>query len=61
MAHFASLVGFPDVKHRENRRVLGVIPAAAIVVSSMIGTGIFTTTGLMVSMGAQGGDILLAG
>lgn len=26
----------------------------------MIGTGIFTTTGLMVQMGARGGDILLA-
>ena len=47
------------MKDTENRRVLGVIPASAIVVSSMIGTGIFATTGLMVSMGAQGGDILL--
>ena len=59
MARLASLVGFPDVKDTENRRVLGVIPASAIVVSSMIGTGIFATTGLMVSMGAEGGDILL--
>jgi APA family basic amino acid/polyamine antiporter len=42
-----------------DRRILGLVPATAIVISSMIGTGIFTTTGLMVSMGAQGGDILL--
>ncbi len=47
------------MRDSESRRVLGVIPASAIVVSSMIGTGIFTTTGLMVSMGAEGGDILL--
>ncbi len=47
------------MRDTENRRVLGAIPASAIVVSSMIGTGIFTTTGLMVSMGAEGGDILL--
>ena len=47
------------MKTMENRRVLGVIPASAIVISSMIGTGIFTTTGLMVAMGAKGGDILL--
>jgi APA family basic amino acid/polyamine antiporter len=43
-----------------SRRLLTLIPAAAIVISSMIGTGIFTTTGLMVAMGAGGGDILLA-
>jgi APA family basic amino acid/polyamine antiporter len=44
----------------EKRRVIALIPAAAIVVSNMIGTGIFTTTGLMVAQGASGGDILLA-
>jgi APA family basic amino acid/polyamine antiporter len=44
----------------DKRRVIGFAAASAIVVSSMIGTGIFTTTGLMVSMGATGGDILLA-
>jgi basic amino acid/polyamine antiporter, APA family len=43
-----------------SRRVVTLIPASAIVVSSMVGTGIFTTTGLMVAMGAGGGDILLA-
>lgn len=43
-----------------NRRVLTLIPASSIVVSSMIGTGIFTTTGLMVAMGGSGGDILFA-
>lgn len=43
----------------EKRRTLGLIPASAIVVSSMIGTGMFTTTGIMVEMGAGGGDILL--
>ena len=42
------------------RRLLTLIPASSIVISSMIGTGIFTTTGLMVAMGAGGGDILLA-
>ncbi len=42
------------------RRVIPFTSAVAIVVSSMIGTGIFTTTGLMVSMGATGGDILIA-
>jgi APA family basic amino acid/polyamine antiporter len=41
------------------RRLLTLVPASAIVISSMIGTGIFTTTGLMVAMGAGGGDILL--
>lgn len=30
------------------------------VVANMIGTGVFTTTGLMAGMGAAGGDILLA-
>lgn len=43
-----------------NRRVVGKYAGAAIVISNMIGTGIFTTTGLMAEMGAAGGDILLA-
>jgi len=43
-----------------NRRVVGKYAATAIVISNMIGTGIFTTTGLMAGMGARGGDILLA-
>lgn len=43
-----------------NRRIVGTYAGTAIVVSSMIGTGIFTTTGLMAGMGARGGDILLA-
>lgn len=43
-----------------NRRVVGTHTGTAIVVSNMIGTGIFTTTGLMAGMGARGGDILLA-
>lgn len=42
------------------RRVLSLIPASSIVVASMVGTGIFTTTGLMIQMGAGGGDVLLA-
>src|SRR2546425_442510 len=36
------------------RRVLTLIPASSIVISSMIGTGIFTTTGLMAAMGVDG-------
>lgn len=44
----------------EPQRVLTLIPAAGIVASNMIGTGIFTTTGLMIAMGASHGDILLA-
>ena len=44
----------------DTRRTLGLLPATAIVVSSMVGTGIFTTTGIMVSMGARSGDILVA-
>ena len=44
-----------------SRRLLTLIPASSIVISSMIGTGIFTTTGFMVAMGGGGGgDILLA-
>ena len=45
---------------RSKRGVLTLAPATAVVVSSMIGTGIFTTTGLMAGAGAGGGDILLA-
>jgi len=43
-----------------SRRVVGTRTGTAIVVSNMIGTGIFTTTGLMAGMGARGGDILIA-
>lgn len=43
-----------------NRRLVGTYTGTAIVVSSMIGTGIFTTTGLMAGMGARSGDILIA-
>ena len=50
----------PPSISESGRRVLTIVPASAIVVSSMIGTGIFTTTGLMVAMGAGGGDILVA-
>jgi len=53
LRHFTSRSKTPD------RRILGLVPASAIVISSMIGTGIFTTSGLMVSMGAGGGDILM--
>ena len=53
------LIASMFLKDTPDRRILGLVPASAIVVSSMIGTGIFTTTGLMVSMGAGGGDILL--
>jgi APA family basic amino acid/polyamine antiporter len=48
------------IRSESTRRLLTLIPASSIVISSMIGTGIFTTTGLMVAMGAGGGDILLA-
>ena len=44
----------------KGRRVLTLVPASAIVIGNMIGTGVFTTTGLMVGMGAAGGDIVLA-
>jgi APA family basic amino acid/polyamine antiporter len=44
----------------KDRRVLTLLPTSATVIGSMIGTGVFTTTGLMVGMGAAGGDILLA-
>ena len=45
---------------KDSRRVIGKYAGAAIVISNMIGTGIFTTTGLMAGMGARSGDILLA-
>lgn len=48
------------MKDNGNRRVVGTYTGAAVVISGMIGTGIFTTTGLMVEMGARAGDILLA-
>jgi APA family basic amino acid/polyamine antiporter len=47
-------------EEKNNRRVVGTYAGTAIVVSNMIGTGIFTTTGLMAGMGARGGDILVA-
>jgi APA family basic amino acid/polyamine antiporter len=47
-------------KTDQNRRIIGKYAGAAIVISNMIGTGIFTTTGLMAGMGARGGDILIA-
>lgn len=46
--------------NKDNRRVLTIIPVTAVVISSMIGTGIFTTTGLMAGLGAGAGDILVA-
>lgn len=45
---------------KQNRRIIGTHTGVAIVVSTMVGTGIFTTTGFMAGMGARGGDILLA-
>jgi basic amino acid/polyamine antiporter, APA family len=42
------------------RRILNLLPASSVVVANMIGTGIFTTTGLMVALGAGTGDVLLA-
>ena len=44
----------------KDRRVLRLLPASATVIANMIGTGVFTTTGLMVGMGAAGGDVVLA-
>ena len=44
----------------KDRRVVTLVPASATVIGNMIGTGVFTTTGLMVGMGAAGGDIVLA-
>ena len=42
------------------RRVIGIGPASAIVISNMVGTGIFTTTGFMLAGGAAPGDVLVA-
>jgi APA family basic amino acid/polyamine antiporter len=42
-----------------NRRTLTLTAASVTVVANMIGTGVFTTTGLMAGMGAGSGDILL--
>ncbi len=44
----------------EDRRVVGTPTGVALVVSTMVGTGIFTTTGLMAGIGSGSGDILLA-
>ncbi len=44
----------------KDRRVVTLLPASATVIGNMVGTGVFTTTGLMVGMGAAGGDIVLA-
>ena len=43
-----------------NRRTLSLTAASVTVVANMIGTGVFTTTGLMAGMGAGSGDILMA-
>jgi APA family basic amino acid/polyamine antiporter len=43
-----------------NRRRLTLTAASVTVVANMIGTGVFTTTGLMAERGAGSGDILLA-
>jgi len=43
-----------------NRRVLTLTVATVTVVANMVGTGVFTTTGLMAQNGAGGGDILMA-
>jgi len=43
-----------------DRRVLTLTAATVTVVANMIGTGVFTTTGLMAQNGAGGGDILTA-
>ena len=42
-----------------NRRTLSLTAASVTVVAHMIGTGIFTTTGMMAEMGATSGDILM--
>lgn len=41
-----------------NRRTLSLTAASVTVVANMIGTGVFTTTGMMAEMGATSGDIL---
>jgi basic amino acid/polyamine antiporter, APA family len=43
-----------------NRRRLTLTAASVSVVANMIGGGVFTTTGLMVEMGALSGDIMVA-
>jgi basic amino acid/polyamine antiporter, APA family len=43
-----------------DRRTLTVTAATVTVIANMIGTGVFTTTGLMAGNGAGSGDILLA-
>ncbi len=43
-----------------DRRTLTLTAATVTVIANMIGTGVFTTTGLMAGMGAGSGDILLA-
>ncbi|HET9218253.1 MAG TPA: amino acid permease, partial [Terriglobia bacterium] len=42
-----------------NRRTLSLTAASVTVVANMIGTGVFTTTGMMAEMGATSGDILM--
>lgn len=42
-----------------SRRTLTLTAASVTVVANMIGTGVFTTTGLMAGMGASSGDILV--
>ena len=42
------------------RRTLTLTAASVTVVANMIGTGVFTTTGLMAEKGASSGDILMA-
>ena len=42
-----------------DRRTLTLTAASVTVIANMIGTGVFTTTGLMAGMGAGSGDILL--
>jgi len=41
-----------------DRRTLSLTAASVTVVANMIGTGVFTTTGMMAEMGATSGDIL---
>jgi APA family basic amino acid/polyamine antiporter len=48
------------MREMKNRRIVSITGGAVVVISSMVGTGIFTTTGLMAGMGAGSGDILLA-
>jgi APA family basic amino acid/polyamine antiporter len=48
------------MRERKNRRVVSTVGGTVVVISSMVGIGIFTTTGLMAGMGAGSGDILLA-